>query len=235
MSTSLHVLTSAIEDRREALLRCGSDSERDGIRLRFMAGGRWAWESGLWAETSSAEAGRIDRLIAAQSPVHVSFTSGHQRLYFDTTILQRRRLFRRGERLLLAWPAALRVAERRRAGRLPVGEHTAIVARLRGGEHLPDVPLQIHDLDERGASFVLEPAHLPPADDALHVCMSFAGVDHWVVASVRHRQPLADGRLRLGVEFDVVQAQSLRASEWFARAMDDLRACRGLAKAERAA
>ena len=236
MSTSLHVLAGAVEERRDAVMRCGSDAGEREIRIQFLADGRSGGASGFWAELSGADASLTDRLIARQTPVHVSFTSGHRRMHFETTILQRQRLFRRGERVLLAWPAALRVAERRRAGRLPVGEQTSIVARLRAAENLPDIPLQIRDLDARGASFVLDAVHLPEsADDALHICMNFAGVDHWVVAMRRNLHAQPDGRVRLGVEFDRAQSAALQSGEWFARAMDDIRACRTPQAAENAA
>jgi len=236
MSTSLHVLTKALEDRRPAVVRCRSGSGEVQVQVRFLADGRAGGENGFWAELAGGDMALIDGLIAAQSPVHVSFTSGHHRLHFDTTIMKRRRLFRRGERLLLAWPAALRIAERRRAGREPVGEQTAIVARLRAGDNVPEIPLQIRDLDSRGASFVLDPAQFPHSPgDRLQICLSFAGVDHSILASARYRRPLPDGRMRLGVEFDPSQSASLQNSEWFGRAMEDIRACRVQPKTESAA
>jgi hypothetical protein len=235
MSTSLHVLAQAIEDRRAAVVRCGSAAGEAQIQVQFLVDGR-PGENGFWAELCGGDVTRVDGLVAGQSPVHMWFISGPHRLHFDTTILQRRRLFGRGERLLLAWPAAVRVAERRSAGREALGEQTAIVARLRAADDLPEVPLQIHDLDSRGASFVLDPTQLPAQTAAgLHICMSFAGMDHWIVAFPRHRQSLPDGRLRLGVEFDAPHSASLQNSQWFARAMEDIRACRMARTAESAA
>lgn len=230
MSTSLHVLSKAIEGRRPAVVRCRSASGDAQLHVHFLVDGRPGGDGGFWAELADGDVVLIDRLVAGQSPVHVSFASGHSRIHFDTTLLLRRKPFMRGERLLLAWPAALRVAERRRSGREPAVDQVTVQARLRAGANdTIEHPLAVWDLTPGGGSFVFDPALLSEPlklGQALNICLSYAGVDHWVAACPRHSQPLPDGRIRLGVEFDAGQSSILESSEWFQRALQDMRVLR---------
>lgn len=230
MSTSLHVLAKAINGRRPAVVRCRTASGDAQLHVHFLVDGRPDGDEGFWAELADGDVVMIDRLVAGQSPVHVSFASGHSRIHFDTTLLLRRKPFLRGERLLLAWPAALRVAERRRAGREPVGDQLTILARLRiGANRSGDLPLLVWDLTSRGGSFAFDPAQLSEPlklGQPLNICLSFAGVDHWLSACPRHSQPLPDGRIRLGVEFDAGESAVLESTDWFRRAMQDMETLR---------
>lgn len=221
------MLAKAIEGHRPAVVRCRSASGDAQLHVHFLVDGRPGGDAGFWAELADGDVVTIDRLVAGQSPVHVSFTSGHSRIHFDSTLLVRRKPFLRGDRLLLAWPAALRVAERRRAGREPAGDQVAVMARLKPNEASGDVPLLIWDLTSRGGSFVFDPRLLPEPlklGQSLNICLSFAGVDHWLAACPRHSQSLPDGRIRLGVEFDAGESALLESGDWFRRAMEGMAA-----------
>lgn len=227
MSTSLHVLSEAIERRQAAVIRTPGRRAGDQIQIAFLADGRPSGDPGFWAELVSGDVTVIDRLIAAQVHVETSFQSGGTRVYFETSLLQRRRAFLRGERILLSWPGQLRVEERRRAERERVPEDLELSAVL----VLPEqrqalIPLYVWDLSATGGAFLYPPGKRPPkfeTDQPLQIRLRFDGADHEVIARHRNSQTLSGGRVRIGVQFDFERCPNASLATRLQRLVDELR------------
>ena len=229
MSTNLQVLTSAIEHRKAATIRLGGRRADDRLQIRLLVAEKRLGEEGIWVELVRGDVKGIDRLIAAQTLLEVSFISGPMRVFFETTILSRRRPFMRGERLMLAWPLRLRVSERRGGDRERVPREIDVAAHLQLADGADPMPLYVWDLSPTGASFLWPPGKRPPKfkpGEHLRISLNFWGADHSIVVRHRHTQTLAGGRVRLGVEFEENAHGEPDVPMPLVRLLEDLKSCR---------
>jgi len=229
MSASLQVLVAAIAQRQAAIIRTGGRRADDALHIAFLADGRSSREDGIWVELVRGELGLVDRLISSHLHVEVSFNSGHSLVHFDTLLIMRQRRFMRNERILLTWPAQVRVTERRRAERELVPNEAQVTALLKTGDGRGDLPLHVWDLSETGACLVYPTAQRPPKlepGDAIQICLSFWGADHHLTALFRRTQTMPDGRVKLGVEFCFESASALAAQAALSRLIDELKSRR---------
>lgn len=229
MSTNLQVLTAAIEHRKTATIRLGGRRAEDRLQIRLLVAEKQHGDEGIWVELLRGDASGVDRLIATQALVEVSFISGPMRVFFETTILSRRRAFMRGERLMLAWPLRLRVSERRGGNRERVPREVEVAARLQLGDGTDPMPLYVWDLSPTGASFLWPPGKRPPkfaSGQRLDITLTFWGEEHPIVVCHRHTQTLAGGRVRLGVEFEEKIPGQPDIPPPLVRLLDDLKSSR---------
>lgn len=204
MSASLQVLVAAVAQRLPAIIHTGGRRADDALQICFLADGRPSGDEGIWAELVRGELGLIDRLISSRHHIDVSFTSGHSVVHFETLLLLRQRRFLRSERILMSWPAQVRVTERRRAERERVPNEVEVTGQLKTEQWQCEWPLPVWDLSETGACLLWPAGKRPPSlepGDAMELSLRIWGVDYQLSAYFRRSQVMPDGRVKLGIEF----------------------------------
>ena len=216
MNTSRHVLTQAIRERLSATARVRGAEADTVMQVRFLAEGNESGDEGFWVELLKGDLARVDRLIAAETPIQVSFQSGQARLSFVTTIQGRRHAFLRGERLLMAYPATVQVPERRRGKRQRTSERVELSAWLQMPGEQRRFMVFVWDLSPTGAGFVLPPESKLKltAGQPLTVYMVFDGVEHRVESRYRNTVQTPGEGVRIGVEFDLSGPKASEVAGW---------------------
>src|SRR5688572_16669847 len=124
-------LDKAIQKRLRATLCASIDDARHELAMRFAhaaadsAGG----EDGFWVELPEHRP-VIDRLISTSMNVEVSFNLDDAKVFFDSTIVRKRRHYWLKKLLLLRFPDRLSVVEQRGSARTFIPDDVNVYARI---------------------------------------------------------------------------------------------------------
>ena len=223
MSASLQVLITAVAQREAATIHTGGRRAEDALQISFLADGRPSGDDGIWAELVRGELGLVDRLISSRHHVDISFTSGHSIVHFETLLLLRQRRFLRSERILMTWPAQVRVSERRGAERERVPDEEEVTGQMKTEQWECEWPLPVWDLSETGVCLLWPAGKRPPRlepGDAMELSLRIWGVDYQLNAHFRRSQVMPDGRMKLGIQFATDKAN---VPDALPRLIDDLK------------
>jgi len=209
MSQNFTALQEAIRRRATAVIKGRAGDAACRFEMRLISDGESpTGEHGIWSELTRGDSALLERMIAVQAPIHVTFDCGRISVSFASGFVVRKRKLFGGDQVLLGWPGKLEIRERRRSERVTIPDSVSIPARLIRADSLPvpngDLPLSLLDLSTTGAG-MLCPTLDPPLDfrpgEGLEICLLLGGTEAWIHATHRHTQVMPDGRARIGVEF----------------------------------
>ena len=233
METTQQLLRRLLGRRASALVQVRAVSGESEFQVVLLKAGDRQGDRGLWAAVARGGSFDFERLIKSSTPVLVKAQDGPRNLSFVSCVLARHKPLLGGNRVLLAWPASIKVQERRRSSREPVHASAPIsIVLLRGADGTfppANVSVKVVDLSMQGACVICRacPALQPAVDQALQVQWKLDGVEHRVGGRYRGIENLPTGQLRLRIEFKSDTLSPATASE-LARLLEDLRSRRVL-------
>ncbi|HXE56181.1 MAG TPA: PilZ domain-containing protein, partial [Tepidisphaeraceae bacterium] len=204
MGSNPELLRDVIRRRSSASVDSRTAAGSCRFEVQLLSENTSANEPGIWARLIDGQVSLIDRLVSAQTPVIVSADDGRVRVSFDSVLLLRRRPLIGGDRVLVAWPAAVKAQDRRRHPRERADDAAGVTASLvRAGSHSysgPGLPLSVLDISRGGARF-LSPIgaaiKLRPQEN-LEIRLNIGGSEHRVCGRHCHIDTLPGGQLRFG-------------------------------------
>jgi c-di-GMP-binding flagellar brake protein YcgR len=216
------ILRDSIARNVAILLSLPSSTSGEAQRSRLLseeAGGK-----GVWIESLPDQASTIELLRTSRSSIAVSFRNGEHVVLFSASVLRQEPAFRLSpdvtvDAILLAWPTDLRLTQRRGGYRVKLPLDAPLKARVwrapYGTENWgPEIRAELRDLSVGGMGLILRPAAadvpVPKVDhgDRLKVELAVPKRETLVLPG-RLRQPpqmLHDGSVRVGIDFDSVDA-----------------------------
>ena len=211
-------LDKAIQNRLRAKLCASIDDARHELAMRFAhpaadaAGG----EEGFWVELAEHRP-VIDRLVSTSMNVEVSFNLDDAKVFFDSTIVRKRRHYWLKKLLLLRFPDRLSVVEQRGTTRTFIPDDVNVYARLfratGPGADQPLVSWRLFDLSAGGAGIICPPDRRLlelVRGQPLHVIISLGSNGIPLSATHRYTQVLSANSVRVGVQFDHAQPKAVR-------------------------
>lgn len=204
MSDQMGFLHAAIRNRHPAVLAAPTPKPTHEVPLRFLADAHAEGFDAFWAEVTAGEVAVLEELIAASSSGQVLFNAGEMQVTFATAPLTMRRSMFRTPRVLLDWPASLRVTERRRGSRETVLDDIGVRVRIEEPARLNCVAMTLYDLSPTGAGLLCNggpmPLQLRPGEE-LRVRISVGDEDHVIAARHCHTRTLHSGSALVGLAF----------------------------------
>jgi len=204
MNDYMGLLHEAIQGRQAAVLTAPAEKTTEDVPLRFVADAHAEGFDALWAEVLTGEIAVLEQLMTTSSSGQVLFNAGEMQVSFATTPLAIRRALLRGPRVLLDWPAAVKVAERRRGARETILDDIGVSVRAEQPARLNCVPMTLYDLSPTGAGLLCPggpmPLQLRPGEE-LRICISVGGTDHLIAGRYCHTRTLPSGSALVGVAF----------------------------------
>ena len=203
------LLQKAIQAGTMAVLTAavGESSKRVVVRLLP------ASAASLKAVSASVEEGKsglIDQLIKSSAPLCGEIRiSQWASIAFQTVLLsQQGRFF--GRRVTLQVPRQVTIEQRRRAPRERVPQEVRVQAQFclpTGGARGPaTVAADIWDLSATGICLWCRETDVPPninVGDPFDLTLTYNGRDLRLTGRFRHRQPMENGGVRLGLQLDI--------------------------------
>lgn len=184
----------------------GESSERVVLRLLATASNS---DKAINASVEEGKSGLIDQLVQSRTSLLASIRiSQWASLTFPTVLLsQQGRLF--GRRVTLRTPARVEIEQRRRAPRERVPQEVRVQASFvlpAGGSRVPaTVAADVWDLSPTGICLWCREADVPPkikVGDPFDLTLTYNGRDLRLTGRFRHRQPMDNGGVRLGLQLD---------------------------------
>lgn len=204
MSDQMGLLHEAIRNRDPAVLAVPAEKTAEDVPLRFVGDAHAEGFDALWAEVLTGEIAAIEQLMAASSSGQVLFNASEMEVSFATTPLSIRRALLRNPRVLLDWPAAVKVAERRRGARETVLDDIGVSVRVEQPARLNCVPMTLYDLSPTGAGLLCPGGPMPlqlRTGEELRICISVGGTDHLIAGRYCHTRTLPSGSALVGIAF----------------------------------
>jgi hypothetical protein len=204
----LELLKKAVRAGTMAVLTTGEPDSAERVVIRLLP----ASAPNAKAINGSVEEGRgglIDQLIKSATPLSATIRiSEWSVLAFQTIILsQQGRLF--GRRVALQIPRHVMVEQRRRAPRERVPKEISVQAQFSlptGGASGPaTVAADVWDLSATGICLWCREADIPPkikVGDPFDLTLTYSGREQRLTGRFRHRQPMENGGVRLGLHLD---------------------------------
>lgn len=204
MSDQMDLLREAIRSRHPAVLSAPMPKPTHEVPLRLLADAHSEGFDALWAEVTAGQVEALEELIAASSSGQVQFITGEMQVSFATAPLTVRRSLLRSPRVLLDWPASVRVTERRRGARETVLDDIGVRVRIEEPARLNCVAMTLYDLSPTGAGLLCDggpmPLQLKPGEE-LRVRISVGESDHTIAARHCHTRTLPSGSALVGLAF----------------------------------
>lgn len=204
MSDQMGLLHEAIRTRHRAVLTAPMPKPTHELPLRFLADAHADGFDALWAEVTAGEVAALEKLIASSSSGQVQFDAGVVHVTFATAPLRVRGGLFHTPRVLLDWPASLRVTERRRGTRETVLDDIGVRVRIEEPARLNCVAMTLYDLSPSGAGLLCDggpmPLHLRPGEE-LRVRISVGDRNHVIAARHCHTRTLHSGSALVGLAF----------------------------------
>ena len=212
VATCFELFSTAVADKRRALLRGVVNDVTHDHQIRFIRHGDAGENKGVWVEFLAGDASALELEYRQKTPVEVSFSAGDAMAFFDTVIERRKStLLWRERRLLLRAPNRISVLQQRKDGRAWVPDNFDLRSQLAkvtdgadGDRSATLINGRVWDISLSGASLVC------PADPALiglrqEERLQFE-LTHLVTrvklnAAVCYARPLSRQSVRLGVQF----------------------------------
>ncbi|HEY2586414.1 MAG TPA: PilZ domain-containing protein [Tepidisphaeraceae bacterium] len=186
----------------------GSSGER--LIVRLIPPGDGPAGPKIAADVEEGRAGVIEELIRSKAALRAAIKiNPWAGITFQSILLsQERRLL--GRRVTLRMPREVSVEQRRRAPRERVPQDVRVLAQfsMRPGERAAaqaPVAADVWDLSATGVCLWCRASDLPPRlqpGDPLDITLAYNGQEHRLPARFRHRHPMPNGGVRLGIEFD---------------------------------
>lgn len=212
MSTGLDVLYRAIQDRQPGVISVRDGGVTHQIEVRFDAETREDGVDAFWARMTDGSARLVDLLVRSQSTVEVAFNTASATVFFDSSLLKRKRQWFKHQ-LLLKRPEQLSIVERRKGNRELVPHDVEVTGRITPTQQTQgtvcDIAARVWDVSPTGASFLCrtdQPLPKMEAGEALTITLMYRGSEHRMTACHRYTQRLSSSSVKLGVEFDAAAA-----------------------------
>jgi len=196
------LLIAAIAQMQPVEISAPAHEKLPSLGLRLLSDARASEEYGLWGAVDRSDLATAARLIERQIPVEATFDAGRHHVVFDSLLVRTCRPWLGAPRILLAWPARLRVVNRRSAPRELLAHEESVQVRLLRPADYSDRSVRLQDLSETGARLRLacDFAEAPGVGTMLEIGIQMSDLSVRLKAIVRNAQP-AEGGSCIGLEF----------------------------------
>jgi hypothetical protein len=221
---SFAVLSKAIEKHFPAAIGIVAKNKRSAIHVKLASESTAPGEEGFWVEVVGGDAKLLDQLIASRHPVELCFNDDGAKVFFDTVVLKKKRLFMFNRMVLLENPQNVQVVEQRKNTREWIPEDLDISAQVTRPSTSSEFSARLWDLSTGGASLICpieKLADLQSGED-LAVEIQFAGNSLKLAARHCYAQSLSVNSIRIGVQFTDPANLPLADAASFKALLEDL-------------
>jgi hypothetical protein len=218
LESGRELLQKAIRARSIAVLTTSAPDSGERLIVRLAATGGSADARLITAGLEEGRGALIDQLIASATPLCARIKVGEWvAITFQTTLVsQQGRLF--GRKVVLRHPKQVSVEQRRRAPRERVPQEVRIQARFVFQKRPGSGPItsDVWDVSETGICLWCRAADLPTTlqtDEPIDLTLGYNGKEHVLAARFRHRRPMENGGVRVGLHFSAQADTSPAPSE----------------------
>jgi len=219
-------LNEAVWGRKQGVVRFGAEPA-DRLVVRFDGESKQAGES-FRIVIVGGDPTALDRFIAGQSPVELTFNTPAACIYCDCVPL------RRGRKWFTQWaelgyPQKLNAVERRSGSREAVPDDVPVTALLGGASGGAPVRVRLWDIDQAGAGFIcgLHPKlPKPRAGERFSVRLEYQGLEYRFQGVCRHVRELSTNSVRVGIQFDARAKSDPAEAKRFEQLLEDLQSLR---------
>lgn len=209
LASGIQMLNHAIETARGGELCAYTGEDRHQLPIRFSPEPVGKEADAFWCHVPDARARLLKQLAEANAVAEISFTTPEAHVFFDTSVVARRRgWFARA--LLLRRPQLITVVERRQGGgREMIPEELELPAVLRpkspAGQPAATFRGRVWDISRTGASFLCrsnQPIPTLPQGEGLSAVFHISKARHTLHGTHRYTQRLSAATVRIGMQFD---------------------------------
>lgn len=208
MSTSLEVLSKAIQNHQPGVISVRDGGVTNQIEVCFGEEAHEEGMDGFWALMTSGSAKLVDLLVQSQSTIEVAFNTDSATVFFDSALLKKKRQWFK-QQLLLKRPEQVSIVERRKGNRELVPHDVEVTGRISPTKQTEgtvcDIAARVWDVSPTGASFLCradQPLPKMEVGEPLAITLIFNGGEHRLTACHRYTQRLSSSSVKLGVQYD---------------------------------
>ena len=202
------LLQKAIGAGTVAVLTAPVGDSTERVVVRFLATASHSAKA-INASVEEGKSGLIDQLIQSAAPMLATIRVNQwSSLAFQTVLLSQQGRFL-GRRVTLQMPRQVNIEQRRRAPRERVPKEISVQAQFSlptGGASGPaTVSADVWDLSATGICLWCREGDVPPkikVGDRFDLSLTYNGRDLRLTGRFRHRQPMENGGVRLGLQLD---------------------------------